>query len=272
MRRCKPVGAALAASSLLLIVTAVAAQQPSREPTTPQDAATPQEHLAERASTPDRVYRAGQLIGATVSNAQGEKRGQIEDIVIDPADASVTYAVLSFGGFLGLSEKYFAIPWNALTVTTDTEGTPDYLVLDVDKDTLENAPGFDKSSWPNMASFRWGKELYAYYGQQDDWNRRQALRQEGRTYLKSSSTPSVPSGPGDRSLSATVQTIRDDKGLLHLRTAEGESVEFQVPKALAADLQTGDRVEVSIRKRKEVSPTSSSSKENPSPSSLKQNN
>lgn len=99
MRRCKPMGRALAASALLLIATAVAAQQQSRAPTTPQDTATQQERMAESASTTDRVYRASQLMGATVSNTQGEKLGQIEDVVIDPADVSVAYAVLSFGSF-----------------------------------------------------------------------------------------------------------------------------------------------------------------------------
>jgi sporulation protein YlmC with PRC-barrel domain len=270
MRKCKPMGIALAASACLLIAITVAAQQPSREPTTPQDTATQPERMSESASTTDRVYRASQLIGATVSNAQGEKLGQIEDVVIDPVDADVAYAVLSFGGFLGMGEKYFAIPWNALTINTDAEGELDYLVLGVDKDTLQNAPGFDKSNWPNMASLRWGEEIHAYYGQQDEWNRRQAQRQEGRTALESSSMPSTPSGQGDMSLSATVQTIEEDKGLLRLRTAEGESVEFQVPQALAADLQTGDRVEVSIRKREGATPTSSS-KESTAPSSKQKN-
>ena len=68
------------------------------------------------------------------------------------------------------------------------------------------------------------------------WDRRQAQRREARTDLESSSTPSAPSGQGDTSLSATVQTLSEDKGLLRLRTAEGESVEFQVPQALAAEL------------------------------------
>jgi sporulation protein YlmC with PRC-barrel domain len=62
--------------------------------------------MAEGTSRTDRVYRASQLISATVSNAQGEKRGQIEDVVIGPADVSVADTVLSFGGCLGLGEKY----------------------------------------------------------------------------------------------------------------------------------------------------------------------
>jgi len=200
-------------------------------------------------------------------SARAMVAGRDEHTSKAPADRSGT----EFAEFIRVShlciEAELAVggSWNALTVNTDSEGELDYLVLGVDKDTLQNAPGFDKSSWPNMASPHWAEEIHAYYGQQDAWHRRQAQRREARPALESSSTPSTPIGQGDMSLSATVQTIREDKGLLRLRTAEGESVEFQVPQALAAELQTGDRVEVSIRKREGASPTSSSSKGKTSP-------
>jgi sporulation protein YlmC with PRC-barrel domain len=247
MQKFKPMGMAIATSALLLIAIAVTAQQQGRETITPQGTAIEREHMAESTAKP--VYRASQLIGSTVNNAQGEKLGQIEDVVVDPADATVSYVVLSLGGFLGFGEKYVAIPWNALVATTDTEGKLDDLFLDVDKERLENAPGFDKSNWPNMADPRWGEETHTYYGQQDAWNRRQQLRQQAQTHLESSPAPRMPSGQGDTSLSAVVQAINEDKGLLRLRTAEGDSVELQVPPVLATDLHTGDRVEVSIRKR-----------------------
>src|SRR5215813_1151152 len=61
------------------------------------------------------IYRASKVIGADVENPQGEKLGDIRDIVLDPATGRIRYAVLGSGGFLSLGEKYFAIPWAALT-------------------------------------------------------------------------------------------------------------------------------------------------------------
>jgi hypothetical protein len=73
--------------------------------------------------------------------------------------------VLSFGGFLGVGNKLFAIPWEMLTVDEDRK----CLLLDVDKATLENAPGFDKDHWPDMSDPAWGEQLHTYYGRQPYW-------------------------------------------------------------------------------------------------------
>ncbi|MGH9763260.1 MAG: PRC-barrel domain-containing protein, partial [Blastocatellia bacterium] len=86
------------------------------------------------------------VIGSKVINQQNEDLGKIEDIVIDAAAGRITYAVLSFGGFLGMGDKYFAIPWDALRFNLSDK----HAILNVDKKILESAPGFDKDSWPNM--------------------------------------------------------------------------------------------------------------------------
>ncbi|MEE1919130.1 PRC-barrel domain-containing protein [Pseudomonas asiatica] len=70
------------------------------------------------------------------------------------------YAVLSFGGFLGMGEKLFAVPWGALRLDTVNKR----FVLDADKDRLKNVPGFDKDNWPNMSDPTWGKGIHDYYG------------------------------------------------------------------------------------------------------------
>lgn len=70
------------------------------------------------------------------------------------------YAVLSFGGFLGMGEKLFAVPWSALTLDTATKS----FKLNVDKDRLKTAPGFDKDHWPNMADATWAQTIHTYYG------------------------------------------------------------------------------------------------------------
>jgi hypothetical protein len=85
--------------------------------------------------------------------------------MIDVPSGRVAYAVLSSGGFLGIGDKLFAIPWQALTLDTDNE----CFVLDVDKERLENAPGFDKDHWPSMADQRWASDLHTYYGTRPYW-------------------------------------------------------------------------------------------------------
>ena len=111
------------------------------------------------------VLAADTLTGDKVVNRQKEDLGRIEHLMIDLEKGRVAYAVLSFGGFLGLGDKLFAIPWSALAVDTDAR----QLILDVDKKTLERAPGFDKDHWPNMADRAWGAEVSTYYGAKPYW-------------------------------------------------------------------------------------------------------
>lgn len=112
-----------------------------------------------------RVLSAGTLMDDPVKNLQGEDLGEIEEFMIDLDSGRIAYAVLSFGGFLGFGDKLFAIPWEALTVDADEE----CFVLDVDKQTLEDAPGFDKDNWPSTAEHDWLVEVYEFYGYQPYW-------------------------------------------------------------------------------------------------------
>ena len=100
------------------------------------------------------------LIGDDVYNTEGEKLGDIKELMLNVHEGKISYAVLSFGGFLGMGDKLFAVPWTALTLDTDNKR----FVLNVDKDRMKNAPGFDKSKWPDMASQEWAKEIDGYYG------------------------------------------------------------------------------------------------------------
>ena len=103
--------------------------------------------------------------GDKVVNYKGEDLGKIEEIMIDLDRGRVAYAVLSFGGFLGMGDKLFAIPWQAFSVDT----TKKQLVLNADKELLEKAPGFDKNNWPDMADLSLGSTLYGYYGYKPYW-------------------------------------------------------------------------------------------------------
>lgn len=112
------------------------------------------------------VVSASKIIGEAVENLQKENLGKIHELVLDAEDGRVAYAVLSFGGFLGMGNKLFAMPWKAFNFST----TENKLVLNVDKKKLENAPGFDKDAkWPDFADRTWGAGIYNYYGYEPYW-------------------------------------------------------------------------------------------------------
>ena len=107
-----------------------------------------------------RLMGADTLIGNDVYNRQDERLGDIKEIMLDVPTGRVCYAVLSFGGVLGLGEKLFAVPWAALTLDT----TSKRFVIDVTRERLESAPGFDKQQWPDMADASWERGVHDYYG------------------------------------------------------------------------------------------------------------
>lgn len=102
---------------------------------------------------------ADTLVGNDVYNAEGEDIGDIKEIMLDMRNGRVGYAVLSFKPFLSMGEKLFAVPWNAMKLDTEHKR----FTLDVDKDRLKEAPGFDKSHWPNMSDQSWQQEINTYY-------------------------------------------------------------------------------------------------------------
>src|SRR5580704_14528722 len=118
---------------------------------------------------PDKKFRsvlaASTLAGDSVRNAAGEDLGKIDEIMIDIPSGRVAYAVLSFGGILGMGSKLFAVPWSALRVDEDEK----CFILDVDKRVLENAPGFDQGNWPDMTDVAWGNQIYRHYGATPYW-------------------------------------------------------------------------------------------------------
>jgi sporulation protein YlmC with PRC-barrel domain len=113
-----------------------------------------------------RVLGATSLTKDAVRNRNGDDLGSLKEVMIDIPAGRVAYAVLSFGGFLGIGNKLFAIPWEMLAVDEDRQ----CLLLDIDKKTLENAPGFDKDHWPDMSDPEWGTQVYTYYGRKPYWN------------------------------------------------------------------------------------------------------
>lgn len=119
-----------------------------------------------------RILSASTLEGDSVKNSTGEDLGKVDEIMIDIPSGRVAYAVLSFGGVLGMGSKLFAVPWSALTLDEDDHS----FILDVDKRTLEAAPGFDKDNWPDMADPTWGTQLSRHYGVAPYWEETQEER------------------------------------------------------------------------------------------------
>lgn len=107
-----------------------------------------------------QLMGADTLIGNDVYNHLEEDLGDIKEIMLDMSTGKVAYAVLSFGSFLGMGEKLFAVPWDALKLDTVNKR----FILNVEKERLKSAPGFDKDDWPDMANQSWVNDIHAYYG------------------------------------------------------------------------------------------------------------
>ena len=104
------------------------------------------------------VLKASELIGMKVQGSDGKKLGKIRDLVIGPK-GDVRYAVLDFGGFLGIGDKYFAVPWDALQRTANGKT----IALDTTKRDLKKAPGFDKKHWPDFSDRQEQAVIYEFY-------------------------------------------------------------------------------------------------------------
>jgi sporulation protein YlmC with PRC-barrel domain len=113
-----------------------------------------------------RLMTAVTLIGDEIVNGHGEKLGRLEDIMLDVPNGRIAYAVLSVGGFLGMGDKLFAIPWEMLQLDTDHKN----MILDVSRERLEQAPGFDKDHWPSVADPAWAVGVHDFYGVRPYWH------------------------------------------------------------------------------------------------------
>lgn len=112
-----------------------------------------------------RTLTASTLEKDPVVDAKGEKIGTLKEIMLDLELGTIAYLVVSFGGFLGLGEKLFAIPYAAVRVDEDSK----QIVLDTTKEKLENAPGFDPNNWPDATQFDI-EELYNFYKVKPYWH------------------------------------------------------------------------------------------------------
>jgi len=109
------------------------------------------------------IARSAAITGMPVRNKQGEDLGELHEMVIDLKTGRIRYAVLQHGGVLGIGDKLFAIPWEAFTYIDSEGDEADYFVLNVPRQRLDNAPGFDQDNWPDFADPKWSKEVETHY-------------------------------------------------------------------------------------------------------------
>lgn len=115
------------------------------------------------------VMDASKVMGCRVENPQGENLGKIETLVFDLTEGRVLYSVLSFGGFLGFGDKLFPIPLTSLSFRTDKDGALERCILNVDKETLKNAPGIERSELAEHTDREFLSRVYSHYGVAPYW-------------------------------------------------------------------------------------------------------
>jgi len=158
------------------------------------------------------------LTGHKVQNAAGEDRGKIEDLVLDESSGRILYAVLSFGGFLGMGNRLVAIPWVRLRLQSDHKG----FILNIDNETLEHAPFFDKEHWPDMSLPEWRDRTETYFAYNPA---EEPQMMEGVEFIETGAT------------SLSIEQAREEEGLAH-------RVEFELYAANAFDMSV---IEVTAR-------------------------
>jgi len=163
--------------ALCVAIPACAQTAPPTGAAATAPAAKPQQH---------NLYRGSKIIGSNVRDPNNRKIGQIKDLLLDAGRGEIAYVVVSFGGVLGTSNRYHAIPWQAL----DPSDEGNYYTLHADRETINQAPGFDKSRWPDMTDREWNAEIDRY------WSRRVGRGRMGQDDLPSGG-PGV-SNPGMR--------------------------------------------------------------------------
>ena len=102
------------------------------------------------------------LMSDKVVDLAGESVGKTEEFMVDLADGCIKYVVLSSGGFMGMRDKHFAVPWEAISVDTCDKR----LVVKMSKEMLDKAPTFEKDYWPDMGKPDFRAQMNAYYGQE----------------------------------------------------------------------------------------------------------
>jgi sporulation protein YlmC with PRC-barrel domain len=118
-----------------------------------------------RVLTPPRVISTSSLARERVMNENGDDLGKIEDIMVDIETGRIAFAVMATGGMLGREARLYAVPWEALKLSLHDKK----FILNVSKETLENAPSFHRNNWPDLTNLGWLRQVYSFYGYEPYW-------------------------------------------------------------------------------------------------------
>lgn len=119
------------------------------------EAASPEGVATDETSS---LISASKVEGTKVYNRQGETLGSIEDIMIDKRSGKVSYAIMAFGGFLGIGHSHHPLPWDML----DYDEGQDGYVVDLNKETLKDAPSYSGSDVPDWQG-GYGRSVDEHY-------------------------------------------------------------------------------------------------------------
>ena len=111
------------------------------------------------------LISAGKVQGTNVYNTGGDSLGEVYDVMIDKMSGKVAYAIMSFGGFLGIGERYHPLPWNTLKYDTRQGG----YVVGLTRQQLEGAPTYARTETPAWGDRAYEKSIHDYYGTAPYW-------------------------------------------------------------------------------------------------------
>jgi sporulation protein YlmC with PRC-barrel domain len=106
------------------------------------------------------LIAAHQVQGTAVYNTALEKLGRVEDMMIDKRSGRIAYAILSFGGFLGIGDRRYPLPWEKLSYNTEVGG----YIVDISNDVLEGAPSYAGEGSADWNDEAWSHGISSYYG------------------------------------------------------------------------------------------------------------
>ncbi|MXP62165.1 PRC-barrel domain containing protein [Roseomonas sp. M0104] len=116
------------------------------------------DEIPRRASS--HLISSDRVEGTAVYDPSGNRLGSIETLMIDKVSGTVEYAVLSFGGFLGIGSSHYPLPWNKMRYDIGLGG----YVVDVTEEQLKGAPSFHREETVDWSDASWGEKVRGYYG------------------------------------------------------------------------------------------------------------
>lgn len=143
----------------LLLVTALPFAGQALAQTVAPDNNPPATTRSAKSPPQQQLYRGTKIIGKAVRDPNDRKIGEIKDLLLDGGRGEVAYAIVSFGGAAKGGRKWHAVPWQALEPGNDGR----YYLLQADRETIIQAPGFDKTKWPDMTDRKWSAEVDRYW-------------------------------------------------------------------------------------------------------------